>query len=641
MNKIRVISLAIYLLFSNALLAQKIAVLDDEMKEFVLAETYLKIFEDTLHQYTFENVTDSSFQHHFKLNQSSYPYNENLKSAYWIKFKIKNTATSGKSFLLESYAPHTNNWQVYIPTKNGYTLKQSGLDLYFYNREYVNKNLILDLPLDTGKVYTFYARVLSDNHSSFDFRIKPARYFFFYSVNEYYFLGIYYGIMLIMAIYNLLMFVSLKEKVYIYYVLYVLCGMLTTLADDGLGYQYVWINFSHINGLIGPHIAPAFLLITFVFYAREFLHLNKSFPNYDKIIIGFTLLYFVYYFLKISFLPVQFHVHWFYLLPFIAIYITAIKAIREGDKAARLFIIGYSFVLLSIFILKLRSNGTIEGNLFTVYSFNYGLVIEVLVLSFALSERMRYAKRDRENALLERNDAQYKSIKQLKINEVLKDKVNQELASKVLERTKEIYDKNKELEVANIKLKEMTDKANQVSVKLDVDNWNLQKKVLESIRARMVGQEVSDEEFKNIFPEETACYRYLYELKWEASFICKRCGHQDADNDFKLFTKKCLHCGYVESATAHTLFHGLKFSIHKAFHIAYLTIHAKHKITLDELSTMLDLRRNTCWSFKQKVSDSIETYKKKNKNQIIKSWEDIIFVIEPPKKSGTIIEKEN
>lgn len=618
---------------SSHLLAQRVAILDDDMKEFVFTNNYLEILEDKNQEWTIEDVSSAAFKDKFVLNQSSYPYNENIKSAYWIKFKVKNNAKSDKAFLLESYAPHTNNWQVFIPHEKGFQLKQSGLDLYFYDREYVNKNLILDLPLDTSKVHTFYARVLSSNHSSFDFRIKPARYFFFYSVNEYYFLGLYYGIMLIMAIYNLLMFISLREKVYIYYVLYVFCGILTTLADDGIGYQYVWIHFPHINGLIGPHIAPAFLLITFVLYSREFLHLNKLFPQYDRIIFGLTGLYFIYYFLKITLLPVQFHVHIFYLLPFMAIYIAAIQAIREGDKAARLFIIGYTFVLLSIFIIKLRANGSIEGNLFTVYSLNYGLVVEVLVLSFALAERVRYAKKEREKALRERNAAQYKSIRQLKINEILKDKVNKELESKVAERTKELNHKNKELEETNIRLKEMTDKANQMSLKLDVDNWNLQKKVLESIRARMAGQEVSDEEFKKIFPDDTACYRYLYELKWETSFVCKKCGHKDAANDIKLFTKKCTKCGYVESVTAHTLFHGLKFPINKAFHIAYLAIHSNHKITLDELSEMLDLRRNTCWSFKQKVTEAIDLYKKKNKTEVIKSWENIIFISDTFKKT--------
>lgn len=622
-----------FVTLANTLKAQKMAVVDDQMKEFVLTGNYLEIFEDTEKKFSIKEVSDSAFQKNFTLNQSSYPYNENIKSAYWIKFKIKNIAQSGKSFLLESYAPHTNNWQVYMPSKNGFILKQSGLDLYFYDREYVNKNLILDLPIDTGKVHTFYARVESSNHSSFDFRIKPTRYFFFYSVNEYYFLGLFYGILMIMAIYNLLLFLSLREKVYFYYVLYVCAGILTTLADDGLGYQFVWIHFPEINGIIGPHIAPALLLLTFTLYAREFLRLNKRFPKYDKIIGGLVALYFIYYFLKITFLPVQFHSHLFYLFPFIAIYLVSIQSLLKGDKAAKFFVVGYSFVLLSIFILKLRANGTIEGNLFTVYSLNYGLVIEVLVLSFALSERFRYAKMSREKALRERNEAQFRSIKHLKINQTLKDLVTKQLENKVAERTHELHSKNKELEETNLKLKEMTDKANQMSLKLDVDNWTLQKKVLESIRARMAGQEVSDDDFNKIFPDDTACYRYLYELKWEKMFVCRRCGHQDSDNDIKLFTKKCTKCAYIESVTAHTLFHGLKFPINKAFHIAYLAIHSNRKITLDELSTMLDLRRNTCWSFKQKVADSMELYQKTYKTQAIKSWENIIFITEAPKKN--------
>ncbi|MBC7487218.1 MAG: hypothetical protein H7282_10755 [Cytophagaceae bacterium] len=624
MKRYRLFLAVLIVTFSAAAQAQKTADVDDEMKEFVLSGTYLQILEDTTKKWTIDQVSDSTFKDRFVTNQSNYPYNENTKSAYWIKFKIKNNSKSGKSFLLESYAPHTNNWQVFIPTSDGFQMKQSGLDLYFYNREYINKNLILDLPLDTGVVKTYYARVLSSNHSSFDFRIKPSRYFFFYSTNEYYFLGIYYGIMFIMAIYNLLMFISLKEKVYIYYVLYVCSGILTTLADDGIGYQYVWINIPQINALIGPHIAPIFLLLAFVLYSREFLHLKKKLPLYDKIILGLTAFYLIYFILKNTILPVSFHSHSIYLLPFLLIYASAIHSIISGDKAARIFIIGYTLVLISIFIIKLRSNGTVEGNLFTVYSLNYGLVIEVLVLSFAIAERMRYAKKKRQEALKERNQAQYHSIRQLKINETLKNQINRELEEKVAERTKELQEKNKELEILNVKLKDITDGATKISIKLDVDNWNLQKKVLESIRARMIGQAVSNEEFNKIFPDDTSCFRYLYELKWENGFTCIRCKHHEASDDMKLFAKKCLSCNYVESVTAHTLFHGLKFPINKAFQLIYLSIHSKK--TLDELSEIIDLRRNTCWSFKQKITDATDIYKKKNKVDYVKNWEYILLI---------------
>lgn len=608
--------------------AQNTVFIDDSMKEFVFSGEYLTILEDKSGKLTITDVSSPSYQKKFILNESSYPYNENTKSTYWIKFKVKNLSRSGKHFLLESYAPHTNKFELYIQKGDTFDLKVSGLDLNFYKREYVNKNLILNLPLDTSITNVFYVKVLSANHSSFDFRIKPQTDFFFYSVNEYFFLGMFYGIMFIMAIYNLLMFLAVWEKVYIYYVVYILCGMMTTLADDGLGYQYVWINFPHINSFMGGHIAPSLLLLTFVLYSREFLQLKYTLPIYDKMIIGTTIFYFIYYFLKITILPLYLHSHLVYMIPFVIIYIAACKCFYYGQKPARFFIIGFTFVLISIVIIKLRSNGSISGNLFTVYSLNYGLVLEVLVLSFAMAYRFKFAKKEREKALKERNAEQFRALRQFRINEELKDKVNKELELKVAERTQELHHKNEELEQSNNKLKELTDLANQMNIKLDIDNWNLRKKVDESLQARMRGEEVSDEEFKKIFPNERACLRYLHELKWADSFTCYKCQHKESIDESDGFGKKCTKCNYYESVTAHTLFHGIKFPINKAFHIAYLTLHKKDNLTLDELSDLVELRRNTGWKFRQKILTAIDAYKMKNKVGIVRSWEDIIFMLD-------------
>ena len=404
--------------------------------------------------------------------------------------------------------------------------------------------------------------------------------------------------------------------------------MLTTLADDGLGYQYVWINYTYINAYMGGHIAPSLLLLTFVLYSREFLQLKYTLPFYDKAILVITLFYFTYYALKLTILPNYLHTHFIYILPFITIYIAAWKCFLNGQKPARFFIIGFTFILLSIFIIKLRSDGSIGGNLFTVYSLNYGLVVEVLVLSFAMAERFRFAKKEREKALTERNQEQFRALRQFRINEELKDKVNKELESKIAERTTELNTKNTELEHANIKLKEMTDIATQMSVKLDIDNWNLRKKVNESLQARMRGQEVSEEEFKKIFPDEIACLKYLHELKWEASFTCYKCKNKEGVDDSSGFGKKCIKCGYYESEMAYTLFHGIKFPLNKAFYIAYLAVHKKDKLTLDELSELVGLRRNTCWKFRQKITFAIDNYKLKAKVSIINSWEDLIFIVD-------------
>jgi hypothetical protein len=189
-----------------------------------------------------------------------------------------------------------------------------------------------------------------------------------------------------------------------------------------------------------------------------------------------------------------------------------------------------------------------------------------------------------------------------------------------------LYQMNEELGEVNAKLKEMTDKANQMSLKLDVDNWNLKKKINESIQERMKGVEVSYEEFSNIFPNESACLIHLTKLKWEDSYVCRICKHTEFDEEVRSFAKKCAACGYYESATSHTLFHGIKFPIHKAFYITYLALHKKDKITLTEMSDLLDLRKATCCNFRKKVLFAIELYKNESGQDRVKSWEDIIFV---------------
>jgi hypothetical protein len=613
------------ILLSLHVAAQNTIILDDSLNEFIFQGECFMVLEDKTSKLTFDDVLKPEYQSKFILNKKAYSYNENNSSTYWIKFKVRKTAQFGKNFVFESYSPHSDDQRLYIPNgKGGFFEKRSGQNLYFYDREYINKNLVFDLPVDTSGVHTFYAMVYSENFASFDYRIKPINYFMFYNTNEYYFLGMYYGILAIMALYNLLMFFSMREKVYIYYVLYVAAGALSTLTDDCLGYQYVWFKFPHLNTFIGHHLAPSLLLITFVLYSRKFLDLKNSFPKFDKIVIYSSLGYFAYYFLQLTILPQFLSFRGFYVVPFIALYVVGVRCFKEGYKPARFFVIGYTIIFISIIIIQLRANGTIEGNLFTVYSLNYGLVLEVAVLSFAMADRIKFIKKEREDALKEKNEAQQKIIDQLSLNEELKDKVNRELEAKVFQRTKELNEKNSELEEINSKLKEMTERANQMSLKLDLDNWNLQKNVKEAIKARMSGKEVSYSEFNKIFPDEITCMRYLDELKWNENFSCRKCSNTKFINGVKIFSRKCTRCGYPESVTAYTLFHGLRFPINKAFYMTYL-IHKKNKITLDELSVLIDLRRNTCWNFKKKVLSSIEAYQKAKKRPL-EAWEDIILL---------------
>lgn len=114
-------------------------------------------------------------------------------------------------------------------------------------------------------------------------------------------------------------------------------------------------------------------------------------------------------------------------------------------------------------------------------------------------------------------------------------------------------------------------------------------------------------EFQAKFKDDDDCYQHLFSLKWRNGYSCSKCGNKKSCAGNKKYDLQCTKCCYVESTTAGTLFHKLKFSIHKAFYIIYYVSTSKKGISSTELSRKLGLRQKTCWLFKQKVMKAMES----------------------------------
>ena len=72
-------------------------------------------------------------------------------------------------------------------------------------------------------------------------------------------------------------------------------------------------------------------------------------------------------------------------------------------------------------------------------------------------------------------------------------------------------------------------------------------------------------EFQQKFTDRNECLQYLAELKWKDGYVCKKCGCKSFTKGYHPFARRCAGCRYDESASAHTVFHNLKFSLQKAF----------------------------------------------------------------------------
>ncbi len=116
-------------------------------------------------------------------------------------------------------------------------------------------------------------------------------------------------------------------------------------------------------------------------------------------------------------------------------------------------------------------------------------------------------------------------------------------------------------------------------------------------------------EFQEKFKTSEDCLIYLSELKWKDGYVCKKCGHTHYYSGKQPYSRQCTSCKYVESPTAQTLFHKVKFDLLKAFYIVYFVSTNKKGISSTELSRKLNLRQKTCWSFKRKVMKATKSSK--------------------------------
>ncbi len=126
-------------------------------------------------------------------------------------------------------------------------------------------------------------------------------------------------------------------------------------------------------------------------------------------------------------------------------------------------------------------------------------------------------------------------------------------------------------------------------------------------RDRFVG--VNSIKFNQQFKDNLSCFEYLALVKWDAGYKCKKCGCEKFCKGKKPFSRRCIKCSYDESPTAGTMFDKCKFPLLLAFHIAFKISTKKKGMSSLELSNEFELRQKTCWEFKWKIQQAMQSSK--------------------------------
>lgn len=602
--------------------AQSLAVVNDNIDERIFFLREMEYYIDTTNTLTVEEITKRSFVNQFKRHDAYQNKDFVSGASYWIRFPVKYNASTKKDWLIEFYDQTIDEIEAYVPAPDGSYKRITMGDHYpFSQRTFRHKNFEVKVAeRDTDTVETYYFKVRSRDFADIRIAFKSIDRFIYYGLSEYFLYGTFYGMILIISLYNFLVYLAIREIKNVYYIIYILSVAFYTLSLDGIGFQYLWPEHPEWNDYAAGVLLYMVILWAIIF-TRRFLSTATNSYWLDKALQWMIIARSVLFVLELFYFPQFFTYRTIEIIPLSLIFYTGIRVWYKGYRPARFFVIAYGILFVGFFIRALVYFNIIPLTTLSHYSLHISFVLEMLFLTFALGDRIRIIKAIRDRALK-------RIIQQHEVNMHLKDKVTRELEQKVKERTLELNKKNKELEEFNLKLEKQAREINQINSILDLDNWKLKNSIKEVLNERLSEKAMDYKQFRTLYPDDLSCYRFLENLKWEKTFSCKKCGNRKYFDGAQKFAKRCTRCGYNESITAYTIFHGIKFPIEKAFYIAYLTVTEKKDYTLEMLASELDIRMNTVWNFKHKVAQRIEALDKKGCKPHASRWQDVILLMD-------------
>ncbi|NJN82562.1 MAG: PAS domain-containing protein, partial [Caldilineaceae bacterium] len=363
---------------------------------------YLEILEDPSGELTIEEVRSPAFDDQFTPSLAEVPNFGFSDSAYWVRFHLENANHERNEWLLEAGFPNMQFVDLYSPMPDGgYAVKQTGSLRPPSSREIYHPRLLFNLNVPAESQRTFYLRFKNGAAMALPLTLWKPDAFLVESQRDQVEQGIFFGALLTLLAYNLFLFVSLRERNYLYLAA-ILAGMVVFEAGY-TSYLELYL-FPPIYRLKQYYQSISFsiVFVSMVLFADAFLELKIRLPKLHTlavVIVGvwgvlLLLVPFVSYRTAASLmLP--------WTLPTLAaILVAGGISWWRGFHPARFFMIAWSGLVFAFIISILTRLGVISSTAFGESAYHLGLIWMAVCWSIALADRINLLKAETEKANL-------------------------------------------------------------------------------------------------------------------------------------------------------------------------------------------------------------------------------------------------
>jgi CheY-like chemotaxis protein/signal transduction histidine kinase len=440
---VRLILSTLCLFFAATCAATPVLVVgqDGPHPEGVSLTPYLEVLEDPSQAWTLADVQSSNNEALFKggLDNASSVKLGYSQSAFWLRLKLANTGSRPLSRLIEIANPTFGYVAVFHTDASGnYRAEHTGIQLPFESRPYRHRHFVFPITVAPQSEQVVYLRVHSITPMSVLAKLWVPETFRAVERNDYMGHAWYYGIVTAMAIFNLLMFVTLREVIYLRYVAFITAMAITLATQSGLVKEFV-LHDAPWWSSVGTVLGFCFTLAFALGFMRHMLNTRKVAPALDKIASVLTVV------LLLAALWASWGIRAVIepatlLFAVVALFIlgTGIACALKRQRSAYFFVAAFAIVCLAGVLAAARSVGLVSPSFLTENALRIGSAIEMLLLAFALADRFNVIRREKNTARREADRIQIRLVETLKSSERV-------LEQRVAERTAELDQKNADL----------------------------------------------------------------------------------------------------------------------------------------------------------------------------------------------------
>lgn len=399
----RLLALVMSLVFSSLVGA---VTFDEQVRALPLGQS-MYVFEDVRGDASIDDVSSQAVQGSFRLHDKPVLNAGYSRSVFWLRLDLQylpRQEQGARSWLLELAYPPLDHLELYLPDDSGsFTLAQrTGDALPFDSRQIRQNNYLFELSLEPGQTKRIYLRLESQGSIQAPLTLWSPNAYLEEQPGRIYVLGIIYGVLLVMLVYNLFIFLSVRDTSYLYYILYIASFGLYQISVNGAGIEYFWPDSPWWANAATPFLIGSAALFGCQF-ARSFLHTAEHSPWVDRLLLvlmacGAAVMILA---LCISYATALRLATYLALLFTVVIFAAGILAWLRGMRVARYFIFAWTAFLVGGIVNTLMVLGYVPNVFLTMYASQIGSALEVGLLSLALADRINAMKEERTRILQE------------------------------------------------------------------------------------------------------------------------------------------------------------------------------------------------------------------------------------------------